>query len=269
MEVFPTWPKTFFSRFRRFQSFISSVIILHAVVQQKLHHFGESHWRATLEYAEMCIEILAFCGTADRIATRFHEQLKGIYDGLIEDQPVTVNGDTPMGGHHHAVQQHTPVAAEAAEDLPPGDTPSSNNGYLLSFPPGTTPAQRQLSLNLLGMLCRPYDDPTQEQQSEPALKARWSCEAPRDEDVRMVEREDWEFERAKPFRWDATTLGPASAFLSRDGSSSCSASRTEDGGTGSEGINSPVGPRNATGSSWLLGSRSPSGWTPADALRPA
>lgn len=237
-------------------------------MQQKLHHFGASHWKATLEYAEMCIEILAFCGTADRIAARFHEQLKGIYDGLLEDQPVIINGDTPMNGDHHAVQ-HTPVNAGAAETSPPGDAPSLADGYLLSFPPSTTPAQRQLSLNLLGMLCRPYDDPTQEQQSEPALKARWSCETPRDEDVRMIEREDWELERAKPFRWDATTLGPASAFLSRDNSSSCSASRTEDGGTGSESNNSPVGPRNPAGSSWLLGSRSPSGWTPADALRPA
>lgn len=241
---------------------------MHAAAQQKLHHFGESHWRATLEYAEICIEILAFCGTADHIATRFHEQLKIIYGSLIEDQPITNNDDTPMDGDHRAVNQAS-VVAEAAETLLPGDAPYSNDGYLLSFPPSTTPAQRQLSLNLLGMLCRPYGDPTQEPQSETALKARWGGETPRDEDVRMIERDHWGFER-KPFRWDTATLGPGSAFLSREDSSSSSASRTiEDGGTGSDSNNTPAGSRDPTGSSWLLGSSSPSGWTPADALRPA
>lgn len=216
----------------------------------------------------MCIEILAFCGTADRVAIRFHEQLKSIYDGLIEDQPIIASEDTPMDGDHHAIQ-HESAVAEAAETLPPGDASCSDGGYLLSFPPSTTPAQRQLSLNLFGMLCRPYDDPTQEHQTDVALKARWGCESTRHEDVRMIERMDWEFERAKPFRWDATTLGPASAFLSREDSSSSSASRTEDGGTGSESNNAPVRPPNPTRSSWLLGSRSPSGWIPADELRPA
>lgn len=215
----------------------------------------------------MCIEILAFCGTADRVATRFHEQLKSIYDSLIEDQPIIVNEDTPMSGDQQDSQQS--FVAEAAETLTPGDASSPVDVYLLSFPPSTTPAQRQLSLNLLGMLCRPYDDPTQEQHSEAALKARWSCESTRHEDVRMIERIDWEFERAKPFRWDATTLGPASAFLSRNSSPSPSDSRMEDGDSDSDGRNTPVGPRNPTGSSWLLGARSPSGWIPADGLRPA
>lgn len=213
----------------------------------------------------MCMEILAFCGTADRVAAQFLIQLRSIYDTLLEGPTTIINGDTLMeNGDHHAVQQES-TSAGPAEALHQGDA-TSGDGYLLSFPMRTTPDQRKLSLHLLGMLCRPYDDPSQEHQTEVALKARWASESTLYEDIRMIEQMDWEFERGKPFRWDSSCFGPASAFLSRDNNML----HTEDGSSGSSESNSATfGSHSPTGSLWLLGSRSPRGWLPTDELKPA
>ncbi|KAL1872981.1 hypothetical protein Daus18300_004122 [Diaporthe australafricana] len=252
-----------------FQAFISSVIILHAAAQQKLHDSGRDHWKTLLDYVQMCMEILAFCGTTDRIATQFHVQLKNIYDALLEDQLTINNGDIVTTGDGLPAVHQASIGTEAAETLYQ-DHVSSGDEYLLTFPPGTTPDQRKMSLHLLGMLCRPYNDPSQEQQTEAALKARWECESTHYEDIRMIEQIDWEFERAKPFRWDPALLSPgSSSFLSREDTLS-SVSCTEDrGSTGSESNDAPIEPRNSIGLLWLLGSRSPSGWLPTDQLKPA
>ncbi|KAK6832871.1 hypothetical protein PG987_007565 [Apiospora arundinis] len=180
-----------------FQSYTSCVILLHAVAQKQVHNFVVDQWQEELMKAAHCLRVLEFCGSLDPVAAQFHRELSAIHRLLDQTSP----GVNPAG-----------TTAELV-NLPASDqplSPASHGRYLLTIPPNADPSRAQISAALLGMLCNPFGNHSfRKLAEETVLTRRWtggSTDPTRHEATQMIERLDWDYESAQPFRLNVGSL---------------------------------------------------------------
>ncbi|KAK7996031.1 hypothetical protein PG991_015498 [Apiospora marii] len=180
-----------------FQSYTSCVILLHCVAQKQVHNFVVQQWQEELMKAAHCLQVLEFCGTLDPVARQFHTELSAIHRLLDQTSPRA----NPEG-----------TTAELV-NLPPAEqplSPASQGRYLLTIPPNADPDRAQLSAALLGMLCNPFGNHSfRKLAEETVLTRRWtggSTDPTRHEATQMIERLDWDYESAQPFRLNVGSL---------------------------------------------------------------
>ncbi|KAK7954150.1 hypothetical protein PG988_014844 [Apiospora saccharicola] len=180
-----------------FQSYTSCVILLHCVAQKQAHNFVVQQWQEELMKAAHCLRVLEFCGTLDPVARQFHHELSAIHRLL--DQ--TLPGVNPEGTTAELV--NLPAAEQPL-------SPASQGRYLLTIPPNADPDRAQLSAALLGMLCNPFGNHSfRKLAEETVLTRRWtggSTDPTRHEATQMIERLDWDYESAQPFRLNVGSL---------------------------------------------------------------
>ncbi|KAK3938739.1 hypothetical protein QBC46DRAFT_439570 [Diplogelasinospora grovesii] len=175
--------------FKSFQSQTSCVVLLHEVAQKQLHNFPRLAWEEDLAQASVCLEALAFCGTADPVALSFHAALEPVYARLASFS-----------------------SRIKSEDL---DTPPTK--YLLTIPQDADPALASLSLTLLQALCRPFGDDERNLGAVSGdVNARSASESAtsmkQDNPLcRMDERLDWAWKDTVPVQWDHDDLGIGTA----------------------------------------------------------
>ncbi|KAK8004508.1 plasma membrane SNARE protein (Sec9) [Apiospora arundinis] len=180
-----------------FQSYTSCVILLHAVAQKQVHNFVVDQWQEELMKAAHCLRVLEFCGSLDPVAAQFHRELSAIHRLLDQTSP----GVNPAG-----------TTAELV-NLPAADqplSPASHGRYLLTIPPNADPSRAQISAALLSMLCNPFGNHSfRKLAEETVLTRRWtggSTDPTRHEATQMIERLDWDYESAQPFRLNVGSL---------------------------------------------------------------
>ncbi|KAK8038340.1 hypothetical protein PG994_015107 [Apiospora phragmitis] len=180
-----------------FQSYTSCVILLHCVAQKQVHNFVVQEWQEELMKAAHCLRVLEFCGTLDPVAAQFHRELSAIHQLLDPTSPAF----NPEGTTVELV------------NLPAAEQPlstASQGRYLLTIPPTADPARAQLSAALLGMLCNPFGNHSfRKLAEETVLTQRWtggSTDPTRHESTQMIERLDWDYESAQPFRLNVGSL---------------------------------------------------------------
>ncbi|KAK8100095.1 hypothetical protein PG999_010469 [Apiospora kogelbergensis] len=180
-----------------FQSYTSCVILLHAVAQKQVHNFVIGQWEEDLMKAKHCLRVLEFCGTLDPVAAQFNRELSAIHRLLEQTAP----GVNPDGTTAELVN-----LPEAEHPL----SPASQARYLLTIPPQADPDRAKISAALLGMLCNPFGNHSfRKLAEETVLTRRWtggSTDPTRHEATQMIERLDWDYESAQPFRLNVGSL---------------------------------------------------------------
>ncbi|KAH8161039.1 hypothetical protein CIB48_g7197 [Xylaria polymorpha] len=78
---------------------------------------------------------------------------------------------------------------------------------------------KELSFNLLVMLCRPFGDPSYRDSTKESLAATHRLDPSRYEHRVLVERLEWDFEDSVPFQWNPEMLrfGNAESSTSKEG----------------------------------------------------
>jgi hypothetical protein len=223
-------------------------------------------WESNLVHAQCCLEVLEYCGSLDPVASQFHKRLAAIYQMLLEEQSKPSTEAEKVAVLDADVKSHQDSQISGSLMHVNGDDESySQAHYLFSFPKDTPENYRRLSLDLLRMLCRPYDNPAQEQASETAITARWSRESTLYEDLYMVERMDWDFEKATPFSWDVESLGISNAVHS--GAQEFLGASVRHGKIATSSQSDQDDLAQTAAGNRLLGSQSPSGWAAAPVMR--
>lgn len=147
--------------------------------------------------AAHCLQVLEFCGTLDPVARQFHAELSAIHRLLDQTAPRA----NPAGTTAELV--NLPAAEQPL-------SPASQGRYLLTIPPNADPDRAQLSAALLGMLCNPFGNHSfRKLAEETVLTRRWaggSADPTRHEATQMIERLDWDYESAQPFRLNVGSL---------------------------------------------------------------
>ncbi|KAI0865038.1 hypothetical protein F4860DRAFT_510195 [Xylaria cubensis] len=178
-----------------FQSYTSCIIIMHAILTKLVSSSTPSTYRDEMENARLCLEALAWCGAADQVASHFHEKAKAIYDSVQEH-----------------IQEHNnshPTSDDTEYPSPPNSSTAEQGSR---EPSGTLPAHlKELSFDLLVMLCRPFGDPSYREGSKESLAATHRLDPSRYEHPVMVERLAWDFEDSVTFQWSPDVLGLGSA----------------------------------------------------------
>jgi hypothetical protein len=133
--------------FRRFQSYVSGMILLYNAAQLSLAGLDEATFAVNLDLASKTIEVLNFCGQLDPVARKFAISLLTHYERLREI--------SPAGG----------------ADIPPkvhfGNPQAS---YHLFFAPPDDAKLHDTSRSLFEQLCNPYanENATTERQEHGA-----------------------------------------------------------------------------------------------------
>lgn len=147
--------------------------------------------------AAHCLRVLEFCGTLDPVARQFHYELSAIHRLLDQTAPRA----NPEGTTAELV--NLPAAEQPL-------SPASQGRYLLTIPPNADRDRAQLSAALLGMLCNPFGNHSFRKLAEDTvLTRRWtggSTDPTRHEATQMIERLDWDYESAQPFRLNVGSL---------------------------------------------------------------
>ncbi|KAI0441934.1 hypothetical protein F4803DRAFT_562707 [Xylaria telfairii] len=190
-----------------FQSYTSCVIIMHAILTKLVSSSVPSSYEDNMKNASLCLEALAYCGAADPVARRFHEKAQAVYNSDVDMRDAGV------------------------ED---------RNGNLGVLPTSCRLSIKELSFDLLVMLCRPFGDPSYRESTKESLAATHRSDPSRCEHPVLVERLEWDFEDSVPFQWNPEMLGFGNA----------------ESGTSGEGSAQNTQPGNR-----FLDSRHPSGWT--------
>lgn len=213
-----------------FQAHTSCVVILHSVAQKVLHNIPPSEWLDDLKHAQLCLDTLQFCGTIDPIALSFYEFLAGAYDTLSRTRSRGgSNEQTKIDDSREWVSfppELLPMDKHSTHD----SSSSLPDGYLISTPPGGDRELKELSLSLLSVVCRPWDDPAEarlrsQQQSLDMLRAKEG-----DPRTAQLLTSNWDYTGSSTFRWDTGAMG--------------------------------FGPGGAAEECCFMGSEEPSGWTP-------
>lgn len=194
-----------------------------------------------------CLSVLAFCGSGDPIAAKFHDHVRVLFDRVFAEETAGGGGsemavDLTRWGELGGIMGTVDAAATAASRTPPH---GADPGYLLHIPADADEARVRLSLSLLVMLSQPFGDPSNREPAEHNIKQHWTGDPTRYEYPQMVERLDWNYESSIQFRWDLDQLNLPSLDLSR---------RPED--VGAVSAAPAANPLN-----WFVGSDHPSGWT--------
>jgi hypothetical protein len=224
--------------------------------------------KSNLVYAQCCLEVLKYCDSLDPVAFHFHERLATIYQKLVEEQsePAIKAVEIDMAVNIEATTQQDSNNSALPMGADKDDKLYSEVRYLFSLPRDTPIHYRQLSLDLLRMLCQPYDNPAQEQASDTSIKVRRHRESTRYEDLHMVERMDWDFEKATPFSWDLESLGVSSAIPPGEHEYS-DASGCSDTIPASSRLGQQLDLVQTFTGNRLLGPQRPSGWAAANVIK--
>jgi len=185
----------------RFQAYTSAVILLHAAAQKQIHGFGASAREENLERTQDCLAVLAFCGSVDQVASRFHDRLSDLKETLLsheQDSPAHGEGVTSGG------KQIETEADSAPDSVHSHRRDGPDHGYLLTLPQDAPEPLLRLSRSLLVMLCQPFGDPSNKASAEPNVKepAVWGSDPTRYEYPQMIQHLEWDFESKVPFQWD-------------------------------------------------------------------
>ncbi|KAI0099562.1 hypothetical protein F4776DRAFT_649935 [Hypoxylon sp. NC0597] len=221
-----------------FQSYTSCVIILHAVSQKQATSTDPSIWEEDLENAKLCLNALAYCGSLDPVASKFHDRLLSIYESLLNPLQSVANKAT----EEQSLEQVHQVASRqdlscTIQDRPPSPLPR----------PKRSPTQ--VSFDLLELLCRPFGDLSNRDMSKESLAYEDRYDPTRYEHPQLIERMDWAFEDKAAFEWNQRDIGinlNATGVL----------------GNAATSVSSPLGPGHR-----FLDSTNPSGWASPEALR--
>ncbi|KAF5132903.1 hypothetical protein E5D57_003525 [Metarhizium anisopliae] len=233
-----------------FQTYTACTILLHSVIQKQLHGFEPSRWQDDLERAEDCLSVLAFCGSQDRVAEQFHEQLETIY----QTAAAYVFSSESNGAFMETDAQQIPLRADNPF-TPMDDVGEANYAYLLDIPPQANDSLVKLSFILLMMLGQPFGDRGAKEAAEVNLKEHWLADPSRYEYPQMAERVDWNIENRRMFRWDLSKLNiPPLEAMKVAGESSSSEGALD------------LGLSDSMSAGTFLGSSEPSGWTSAASL---
>ncbi|KJK90288.1 hypothetical protein H633G_05855 [Metarhizium anisopliae BRIP 53284] len=233
-----------------FQTYTACTILLHSVIQKQLHGFEPSRWQDDLERAEDCLSVLAFCGSQDRVAEQFHEQLETIY----QTASAYVFSSESNGAFMETDDQSIPLRADNPF-TPMDDVGEANYAYLLDIPPQANDSLVKLSFILLMMLGQPFGDRGAKEAAEVNLKEHWLGDPSRYEYPQMAERVDWNIENRRMFQWDLSKLNiPPLEAMKVAGESSSSEGALD------------LGLSDSMSAGTFLGSSEPSGWTSAASL---
>lgn len=182
-----------------------------------------NRFEGDLRNAEHCLEVLSFCGTIDPVAAQFHEQLSVLHRYL--DAKPSPHDNCMPDTTRKSETQGPPIFLNGQPPPPPllypdaalPLTPASSGRYLLTIPPHAVAGRVQVSRTLLTMLCNPFGNHSMRKAAEDDVKNQWRGVDPtRLETTQMVERLDWSFESAQPFRLNVGDLaqqGRAAAWI--------------------------------------------------------
>lgn len=192
-----------------FQAYTTCTVILHSVAQKQLHDFEPSSWQDDMVRAADCLSVLEYCASLDPVAARFHEQLRGFIRRLREQGQIILEARSQQGVNTQSqFQSSTPHTSIGSTGCSPVDQHEGKLTYLLDIPANSDPDRVDLSLQLLGILCRPFRGPNNEQGVEKAVNEAWGTDPARYETGLMVARLDWDFGGSEPFHWDFSSVSP-------------------------------------------------------------
>lgn len=239
-----------------FQTYTTSTILLHSVVQKQLHNFKPSSWADELQRVRDCLSVLAFCGSQDRVAAQFHGQLEAIFQVVLAYGLTRPPKGVPleMDSQQNASQSNGTSSSmyEAGNQT---RSQSETHAYLLDIPADADPSHIRLSFSLLMMLSQPFGDSSNKEAAELNLKKHWLTDPSRYEYPQMAERIDWSLENKHMFQWDLDKLNipPLYAMKVSEPSSLSDESPDSD-------LSDSMFPAS------FLGSFEPSGWASAASL---
>lgn len=180
-------------------------MILHTVAQKQLHNLPFSAWSDDMKHAQLCLDTLKYCGTIDPVALSFYEFLSVIYDKLLRGGEPEVTEEQARTGQvsnwASMPPDFSPLGKQAATIDPtlPAD-------YLISTPSGCDPKLQELSMSLLVVVCRPWDDPLEAGHAEQNNRGELQQKVSDSEDAQAV-KSNWYCEDKHSFRWDSETMG--------------------------------------------------------------
>ncbi|GAW22559.1 hypothetical protein ANO14919_120990 [Xylariales sp. No.14919] len=167
-----------------FQSYTSCLILLHDTTKKMALSTRHSTYEENLQNIQHCLKALDFCSSQDPVAARFHETLLPLYRSLMEK---------------YANQPESPAMSNAGTG--DQDPPNPEASY------GPNQPLEKLSNDLLAMLCRPFGDPSNREESRKSLHVSYKTAPSRHEHQCLMEKLDWDFEDSAPFEWDPEMLG--------------------------------------------------------------
>ncbi|KAF3026713.1 hypothetical protein E8E14_014721 [Neopestalotiopsis sp. 37M] len=244
-----------------FQSYTSCLIILHSATQKMLHGWKPSSWQDDLAKADLCLEVLKYCASADSTAHRFYTELKEFRDYIAGQ---TSSASSPDASFSWS-PPHLASTQSSISSLLDTENEEQDSSYLIRIPPNARPDHLDVSCRLLIKLCQPYGDPEHQGAGIEDVKQRWRDEPTRALHSLMMARLDWDLESRQSFQWDGRKLAshastPSSVF------SAPVVSRAGD----TLSIIQQVAPSRGTLEGQFLGSMPPSGWkTPHSAVHVA
>jgi len=214
------------------------------MAHKQINKLPRSAWRDEKENVAACLEVLAYCGSADRVSELFRSKLSGIYDNLcareirehLDVSPAVI----AVSAACSSSSTPTPPRRERAD---PEERPRQDAVRPFDIPTDADPADKDLLSSLLMMLCCPFGDLEARESARDNVKGEtWQEDPTRYEYPQLMERLDWDFETSLSFQWDFDKMG-LKAGVDQAGGSSRDGSRQGEGNR-------------------FLGSVSPSGWTP-------
>lgn len=136
-----------------FQTYTTGTVLLHIAVQKQLHNFEPTMWQDEGKYGKICLSVLSFCGSIDRVANRFHAQLSELYDQIFTQHETTSSSETVS-----ADMSFQPESSQTPwEQAQIGHNPlSEDHSFLLHIPPQADASRANISRTLMTMLSRPF-----------------------------------------------------------------------------------------------------------------
>lgn len=230
-----------------FQSYTSCLIILHSATQKMLHGWSPATWKDDLTKADLCLQVLQYCASADSTAHRFYTELKEFHDYIAGQSRASPDARFPW-----------------SHQLSVTDEPQDSS-YLIRTPSNAAPDHLEVSSRLLVKLCQPFGSPEQQGTGIEDVKQRWRDEPTHTRALHslMMARLDWDLESRQSFRWDPKK-SVSSAGTPTSGFGEPVVSRAGD----VLSIIQQVAPVTANMEGRFLGSVQPSGWkNPQTTLR--
>jgi hypothetical protein len=140
--------------------------------------------------------VLKFCGSADRVAAKFHEQLAAIYEMVSShgSKGSTDDGLSEAGNEDRSGQStgkpHVPK--QGSNSAWPAYAASQN--YLFHIPADADAARVNLALSLFFILSQPFGDPSSSVSAEANAADNWLGDPSRHEYPQMAAQPGWDHE---------------------------------------------------------------------------
>ncbi|KAI1742774.1 hypothetical protein F4680DRAFT_411729 [Xylaria scruposa] len=186
-----------------FQSYISCIVLLHAVLGKIALKTQPLGCDEDLENIRCCLSTLSFCGSLDHVAARFHASLLSVYNLLMKDhlnKPEITYHDVDTGFRQPCTLNRTAAVNTTLRSGPQAMLRAGSSRC-------AEQSLEELSTNLLSMLCRPFGDPINRKESEECLDADYMATPSQEEHQCLMGKLDWDFEDTDPSPRDMTKLG--------------------------------------------------------------